>query len=272
MEKIVSMTIEKKWILLIFSIVIVSMCSIALVSEQLLAYQQPVQQTSPSLTSTSNTPTLMSMSPQIGDTMWFGNHYWLILDVQDDKALLLTENIIERRPFFERTTLNQRRPHNTLTWAQSDIRQWLNYDFYMSFSDEERAMISETRLAHVNNPWWPVTSCVERGTHTIDKIFLLCIFDVLYYFGYYEMPSRLVSTRCECCRRVVTMGFIPVLNDEYNHYRMARWYNGRASQWWLRTTATAGRLVVQGDGTVSSAGLSQLTSTGVRPAMWIYIN
>lgn len=32
---------------------------------------------------------------QIGDKLYFGNNSWIVLDIQDDKALLLTEFIIE---------------------------------------------------------------------------------------------------------------------------------------------------------------------------------
>jgi len=33
---------------------------------------------------------------QIGDKLSFGNYSWIVLDIQDDKALLLTEFIIEQ--------------------------------------------------------------------------------------------------------------------------------------------------------------------------------
>ena len=221
-----------------------------------------------------NTPAPISPSPQIGDVIRFGNHNWRVLDIQDGKVFLLTKNIIDRKAFFDEFIFIPGIGYDT-SWGNSNIRRWLNNDFYMSFSYEERARIAETDVIMNNNPWWYGIGQgwgEDRGNDTVDKIFLLCIYDVLYYFGYYKMPDKLTVEFCECCGRTAFMGFIPVLNDNYNSERVARWYCGRASPWWLRTIGDAGRLIVHGDGTVSSAGVNTISPNGVRPALWLYLD
>ena len=37
----------------------------------------------------------------IGDIIQFGGHDWRVLDVRDGKALLLSDKIIEKRPYHD---------------------------------------------------------------------------------------------------------------------------------------------------------------------------
>jgi len=238
---------------------------------------QPVN--SPAPDAAHNTQAQIPESLEIQTIVRFGNHYWRVLDVQEGKAFLLAENIIKRMPFIHDHDFVQGRRYAN-SWEDSRIRQWLNDDFYMTFSYDERVRIAETHLAHNNNPWWYGADTalernlgwgMEHGNDTVDKIFLLCIYDVLYYFGHsgtLDQPD--VWLWCECCdRQPIQFGLTPILDDSYNSCRMAR-YNGRTSPWWLRTTGQYGRLIVQGSGIVSSHGLSTISPSGVRPALWIY--
>ena len=36
---------------------------------------------------------------QVGDKIVFGNHDWRVLDIKTDRALIITERIIEQRPY-----------------------------------------------------------------------------------------------------------------------------------------------------------------------------
>jgi len=244
-------TIAKKLLLLCLAVFIANICLVVFVSaQQAVSYSVD--------------------KPQAGDTMRFGRHYWRVLDVQDGKAFLLAESIIGRRAFSDELM-----PWELRTWRDSSIRHWLNSDFYMSFTYTERARIAETNLTHNNNPWWYGVNPdepwrgTEMGNATVDKIFLLCIYDVLYYFGYCERP-QLYHAPCGCCGRRLSL-FGNVLNDDYNSYRMAM-DNGRPFQWWLRTIGgEGGRLVVLGNGSVSSYGQRTDFRSGVRPAMWVYL-
>jgi hypothetical protein len=39
--------------------------------------------------------------PKIGDIIPFGEYNWRVLDVQGDKALIITEDVVELRPYHE---------------------------------------------------------------------------------------------------------------------------------------------------------------------------
>ena len=56
---------------------------------------------------------------RVGDIIEFGNYEWRVLDVQGERALVITHRIIESRAY-----------HNTfedITWADSDMRYYLNF-------------------------------------------------------------------------------------------------------------------------------------------------
>ena len=46
-------------------------------------------------------------TPQIGETIEFGGHDWIVLDVQDGKALIITEQIIAEKSFVETDDINE---------------------------------------------------------------------------------------------------------------------------------------------------------------------
>jgi hypothetical protein len=98
-----------------------------------------------------------------GDIIVFGRQQfnWLVLDVKDDKALLITESIITRRRFDSDSNV----------WESSEIRRYLNEDFYNAFSAFDKEHIAET------------TVITPYGETTIDKIFLLSEDEAERYFS-----------------------------------------------------------------------------------------
>ena len=70
---------------------------------------------------------------KIGDLVEFGKYQWQILDLQDGKALLVSERILEHRPYHD--------AYIDITWAESSMRKYLNSDFYDQFSTEEKERI-----------------------------------------------------------------------------------------------------------------------------------
>ena len=101
---------------------------------------------------------------KVGDVIWFGKYDWRVLDVQDDKALIISENIIGDKAY-----------HNTnksITWEHSTIRKWLNNKFLNNtFAPEEKKRIVKTKIKNNNNPHYDTPG----GNNTTDKIFLLSI-------------------------------------------------------------------------------------------------
>jgi hypothetical protein len=59
---------------------------------------------------------------QIGDILSFGSYKWRVLDIQNDTALIITEEIIEQRPYHDR--------YVDITWADCELRKYLNGEFY----------------------------------------------------------------------------------------------------------------------------------------------
>jgi len=91
----------------------------------------------------------------------FGGHQWRVLDVQDGKLLLITDEIPEKRAFHD---------GEEATWESCSLRKYLNDDFYKSFDKADRAKIAE------------VTNTTSKE-ETKDKIFLLSKEEAEKYFA-----------------------------------------------------------------------------------------
>jgi hypothetical protein len=110
----------------------------------------------------------------IGDKVKFREFSWHVLDVRDGKALLLCDWSIGGRPYND-VTIN-------MTWENCSLRQYLNGEFYDSFSTQEQAAIVETLVTNRDNP----TSGTAGGNDTTDHIFLLSTEEVQRYFNVME--------------------------------------------------------------------------------------
>ncbi|MCL2694082.1 MAG: DUF6273 domain-containing protein, partial [Oscillospiraceae bacterium] len=107
---------------------------------------------------------------EIGDVFSFGSYDWLVLDVQGDKALIISEDIIESGTYHA--------DGGDITWEHSSIREYLNSGFYNSFSSAEQGRIAETTIINSDNP----THGTAGGNDTADNIFLLSIDEAEMYF------------------------------------------------------------------------------------------
>lgn len=87
---------------------------------------------------------------------------WIILEQVGNKALLVTDQAIEFKPFCKESLLTD--------WKHSFIREWLNGKFYKkAFKENEKARILTTNVE-------------TDGVFTEDKIFLLSKAEVDKYF------------------------------------------------------------------------------------------
>lgn len=103
-------------------------------------------------------------SSKPGKKIKIGKHDWVILDVDDNKALLMKYSAVSERPFSSETA-------NT-TWENSTLREWLNSDFYNnSFSETERSNIQLTEVKNNDNMIYNTPG----GKDTLDYIFILSI-------------------------------------------------------------------------------------------------
>ena len=100
---------------------------------------------------------------KIGDIIQFGKYDWQVIDVQDDRALIISKKTLADKAYH---TINKR-----ITWQYSDIRKWLNKVFYNTFAPEEQERIIKTKVINNNNPDFDTPG----GNNTTDKLFLLSI-------------------------------------------------------------------------------------------------
>ena len=184
---------------------------------------------------------------EIGSTISFGGYDWRVLDIQDGKALLLSDKAVKNRAY-------QQSSYRKTTWAECSLREYLNGKFYNSLG-EDKARIAETVVTTSNNPWYSTNG----GDDTNDKIFLLSIEEVVKYFGDSgQLKNRMDNAWC--------------INDEYNSARIATDKKGTVSRWWLRSPGSndhyaadvndSGNLVFNGN-------FVDLSGGGVRPALWL---
>ena len=92
---------------------------------------------------------------------------WRVLQSENQEAFLLSDVILDRRPYNE--------SYEDITWEESSLRAWLNKKFInRAFSDEEKENINITEIVNQDNPEYGT----EGGNNTADKIFLLSLSEV----------------------------------------------------------------------------------------------
>lgn len=114
----------------------------------------------------------------IWDCVWFGNYWqsssdtngekepikWRILSIEDNKALLLSEKILDWGVYHN--------VYEDITWERCTLRSWLKDDFYNNaFNDAEKSSIKSTELTTLNGPF------ATESTTTTDTVFLPTIED-----------------------------------------------------------------------------------------------
>jgi hypothetical protein len=191
--------------------------------------------------------TAISNDPRVGTIIQFGNYKWRVLDVQGDRALILTEDVIEERKYNEEDT--------NVTWEECTLRKYLNDEFLQRFTKEQQRQIIETEIRNPDNLWYGT----EGGRDTKDKIFLLSLEEAGRYFGG-SGQLRNKNPKSEY-----------YINDQYNPARIAKDTDGKACWWWLRSPgfSTDGAAFVNLDGFVFVSGSVVVSYGGVRPALWL---
>lgn len=181
----------------------------------------------------------------------FGGYDWRVLEMQDTKALLLSDKVLERRWYHDCFA--------NVTWENCDLRRYLNGPFFDSFTAEEKKLIIPAQITNNNNPWFKT----KGGKTTTDRIFLLSIGEVIKFFG----DSGQLR-----CKNLKTEYYY--IDDEYNSARIAVDIDNEVSWWWLRSpgydshdAARVGNI-----GRIRVRGLAVFLSGiggGVRPALWL---
>ncbi len=185
----------------------------------------------------------------IGDYVFFGTYEqdndtangkedieWLVLEVKDGKALLISRHILDCKPYSEN--------YATVTWENCTLRTWLNREFITTaFTVEEQAMIPTITVPANTNPEYDT----NPGTATQDQVFLLSITEANTYFSSND------ARQCAPTEYAVANG----------------------AYWWLRSPGDSQYVAayVTLDGDVVEYGRNVRNVNGaVRPALWINLN
>ncbi len=210
------------------------------------------------------------------DTVIFGKYYndddkktnmeWIVLDKNEDKALLLSKNVIDCKCFEDTKT--------ETTYNNSSIRKWLNEEFYNeAFSDSEKMNIIETKNINIDLQG-------NRGEDTIDKVFLLSLDEVEKYFG--ELDNIDENNSYE---RIVHNNRAQAFPTQYakktDNFGEKLFYSKEegkdyrgACEWWLRTMNSDNKstAIVYCNGYAEGLEKNHLINyknRGVRPVLWV---
>jgi hypothetical protein len=209
---------------------------------------------------------------ETGDHITFGSYggqgiSWRVLAVEDGKALVITDDIIDLRAYNEED--------EETTWERCSLRQWLNADFYTTvFSASEQAGIAQTKLVNPDNPAYGT----EGGPDTTDRVFLLSIGEADRYFsGDDDRIAKINMSEAlleDAAHRVDESFYLGNDCTYAEALDSVNEINGMDGDWWLRSRGGDASLVYVAQ--VSFVGFVDPgwygvydTRGGVRPALWL---
>jgi hypothetical protein len=194
---------------------------------------------------------------KVGDAIRFDRYEWLVLSVDDNNALIITQDAIELRPYH--------REDKAITWEKCDLRKYLNEEYFNSFGEKERCYIVQTKNRNQNNYWYGT----DGGNDTDDYIFLLSLEEADVFFG---NSGDYLSKRRK--KRIDSEKSVPddngsVISNSSDMKRLAR-YGSEICWWWLRSPGyiDSGAAHIGRSGRIGVIGSSVYgCSGGVRSAL-----
>ena len=202
---------------------------------------------------------------KVGDNIFLGSYEqdnissngkedveWLVLDINDNKALLLSKYALDCKPF---NTVG-----GNITWETCTLRSWLNDEFvYDTFTTEELEVIQAVNVPADKNPFYKDNKedYTDAGNDTKDKVFILSVVEANKYF------SSDKERQCEPTEYAIAQG----VDDNGN----AKGY----CFWWLRTPGFAQYVTSYvGDTGFLNTGCiaADDDNNGIRPALWINLD
>ncbi len=174
---------------------------------------------------------------------------WLVLAVENGRALVISKNVLDAMPYHT----NGDSYLVETTWAESNMRAWLNGEFFdTAFTGEESSRIPLSKLTNPDrvDQWYTV----EAGEDTEDKVFLLSFEEYEQYLD--NQSGRKANATAYAAEKV------------------RLWNKGSSVDWRLRSPG-AGEdftMYVSDMGYLQDGGFrNNFEEVGVRPAMWIQL-
>ena len=181
---------------------------------------------------------------------------WIVLDRQEDRALLLSRYALDCQLYHNNTG-------EKVTWETCSLRKWLSMTFYdKAFSEEERKGIVLTTVDNGESQGNSAKKLTGVGAETQDYVFLLSAQEHAHYLD--ASMQKCIPTDYALKQG----GYLCDLTD--STYTLD---GHRCGQWWLRTSGdsyvSAG--LIMPDGTIAK---TYITHEGgeVRPAIWVDLN
>ena len=184
---------------------------------------------------------------------------WVVLDVQDNKALLISQYGLDAKPFSRTESAGAR-------WQESSVRQWLNYEFFfIAFNEKEQAAILLSKVDNSEsqrNPQWDT----EGGNNTQDRVFLLSYAEAKQYCE--TIWKNSYNTRCGALPTTYARSQGMAISERY--YIQSGAIMIYPGWWWLRSPGSKNNRAacMWEDGSLTDMYVDTETG-GVRPAIWL---
>lgn len=276
----------KKWyIMLAFAMLLLSGCVKQAESTEVITEESNTEEPEPATTEALETVVLKDA--KIGDIVQMGTYEqdgdaetedpicWDVLDKDGDAVLLISHDVIAYQRFSD--------SRKCVIWEDSEIRTWLNQEFYAeAFDETEQASIRETTLenpstvgfaAHVD-PSGDV-QVRESRPDTKDKIFLLSWKEAEQYYGNRltdasglgRRPSRAVLQKRKAIFIDLIIEELPAMYPYFRHLPDGT----ERLPWMLRSTGMKDYtiLVIGYEGKWDQDYPDSYN--GVRPVMWVNV-
>ena len=189
---------------------------------------------------------------KVGETIEFGNYpqeedgtekpiEWIVMKNEGNQVLLLSKYVLDVKPYNEES--------KAVTWETSDIRKWLNNEFYTTaFNKAEKAKIRTSLIKNEDNSMYGTSG----GNDTEDKVFLLS-----------EKEAETLFSNDD--ERIAKATGYAEKSGVYVNEEKAAW-------WWLRSPGddSGSAAKVDNDGWVNRNGYDvDSRNDGVRPALYL---
>ena len=172
---------------------------------------------------------------------------WIVLERFGDRLLVLSADVLDGRQY-------NHVPFQDVTWADSDLRAWMNGDFYdRAFTPVQRGLIE---TVHNENADQSITGA-SGGAATDDRVFALSETESVIYLN---TPAARSDIGAAPASVHASAGPLSVSEDG-------------TADWWLRSPGTYGFATqfVDATGVPSLSGANVDLQYGVRPALWINV-
>ena len=183
---------------------------------------------------------------------------WRVLSVDDGKALLISDKIIDQLPF----DYDSKTKIKATCWADSYLRAYLNSSFLdNNFTQAEQDSIISRKITNKDNPEFETDS----GPSTKDKVYLLSIDEVMNDdYGFRQSYNAADS------RKTLALDIPIAQRDAKDDPELTEY-------WWLRTMGEDSKQAayVTGGGLISISGYpatQNYYTLGLRPVLNLDLN